>query len=483
MTAEPDSRATVPTEQTTHGYRRTLNAGHVTLMVVAAAAPLSSMIGNVPGGLLLGNGAGLPVTFLMAGVVMALLSVVYVALNRAFPAAGGFAGFVTAGLGRGAGVGTAYATMLCYASATIAYAVGVGYFGSLIAASHGVDIPWWLLTAVAVLVSATLGRRAADLSGKTLVVVLLAEFLLLVILDALILVQKGGGAFPLESFTPGAILSGNIGPALMVGFTSLIGIESGILYTHEVRNPGRSIPRATYWAIALVTLFYVLTCWMIIGGLGASDTVAAAEQYQGDVVFVLAAQTGGPALLVPMQIFFCASVLASMIAMHNATSRYLFTLAKDGYLPRPLGVLHHAQRVPRRASDLLVAVATLLLTVLAVSGVDPYIGISTSLVGFLTVGLFGVQIVVAVAAIVHFRRSTDPQRSRIIAAAAAGGLCVTLVVGIMAANYSVLTGSDSAWANLPPVLLLVALLAGPIVVRRRARASVSDLRGTGPAPA
>jgi amino acid transporter len=418
------------------------------------------MIGNVPGGLLLGNGAGLPVSFLLAGVVMALLSVVYVALNRAFPAAGGFAGFVTAGLGRGAGVGTAYATMLCYASATIAYAVGVGYFGSLIAASHGVDTPWWLLTAVAVLVSATLGRRAADLSGKTLVVVLLAEFLLLVILDALILVQKGGGAFPLESFTPGAILSGNIGPALMVGFTSLIGIESGILYTHEVRNPGRSIPRATYWAIALVTLFYVLTCWMIIGGLGASDTVAAAEQYQGDVVFVLAAQTGGQALLVPMQIFF-----------------YLFTLAKDGYLPRPLGVLHHAQRVPRRASDLLVAVATLLLTVLAVSGVDPYIGISTSLVGFLTVGLFGVQIVVAVAAIVHFRRSTDPQRSRIIAAAAAGGLCVTLVVGIMAANYSVLTGSDSAWANLPPVLLLVALLAGPIVVRRRARASAHAVAG------
>lgn len=175
-----------------------------------------------------------------------------------------------------------------------------------------------------------LGRHGAEISGRTVMVLVAAEFLLLIIMNVLIVGAQGVAAFPLESFTPTAIFSRQPGLALMTGLTSLIGIEAGILYSRETKNARRAIPRAIYGAIAGVPLLYVVPCWIIVGGLGVDTAVAAAVELQGDVVFGLAFQFGGYALLVPMQIFFVGSVLASSITMHNAASRYMADLASNG---------------------------------------------------------------------------------------------------------------------------------------------------------
>ena len=44
--------------------RRTLSTQRIVFLVIAAAAPLAAMIGNVPLALVYGNGAGLPVAYL-----------------------------------------------------------------------------------------------------------------------------------------------------------------------------------------------------------------------------------------------------------------------------------------------------------------------------------------------------------------------------------------------------------------------------------
>lgn len=38
-----------------------------------------------------------------------------------------------------------------------------------------------------------------------------------------------------------------------------------------------------------------------------------------------------------MQIFFCTSLLASLVALHNATTRYLQTMGSQGTMPKALG--------------------------------------------------------------------------------------------------------------------------------------------------
>ena len=50
--------------------RRKLSTSRIVFLVVAAAAPLAAMVGNVPLALKLGNGPGLPGAFVLATVVL-----------------------------------------------------------------------------------------------------------------------------------------------------------------------------------------------------------------------------------------------------------------------------------------------------------------------------------------------------------------------------------------------------------------------------
>ncbi len=462
------------TDTAAPAYQRTMTGWHVALLMIAAAAPLSSMLGNVPGGLIFGNGAGLPAAFLAAALLMAILLIVYLELHRSLPGVAGFSSYVKAGLGSGMGAGAAYTTMLGYIAATISYAVGVGYFGSLIAATYGITIPWWALTGCAFLIIGLLGRRGAEVSGRAVMVLVGAEFILLVVMNVLIVAHDGRSAFPAASFSPTTIFSGQPGLALMTGLTSFVGIEAGILYSRETKNARRAIPRAVYGALAAIALFYVITTWIIIGGLGANNAVAAALKLQGDVVFTLAYQFGGPWLLIPMQVLFCGSVLASAIAMHNAASRYTADLARDGLLPARLGVFHRTRSVPAAASNVIATLGLVIVLVFALAQVNPYIGLGSSLVGLLTIALFGVQIIVVLAALRYFARSRQ-LTGVLMSACILGGFGLVIAVSLMIVNYSVLTGTDSPLASAPLLLLVLALIAGPIVVAAKRRTSTSTI--------
>ena len=72
------------------GTRRSLSTGRVVFLVIAAAAPLAAMVGNVPLALIDGNGVGLPVAFLIATLVLLCFSVGYAAMSRRVVNTGAF---------------------------------------------------------------------------------------------------------------------------------------------------------------------------------------------------------------------------------------------------------------------------------------------------------------------------------------------------------------------------------------------------------
>ncbi|MFL1376405.1 APC family permease [Nocardiopsis protaetiae] len=440
--------------------RGRLGTHHLVLLIVAAAAPLGVAIGNLPAGLILGNGIGLPTAFLAAAAVVACMATGFVRLAREVPAEGGFADLARAGLGPGAGLGVAYLTGLAYWTGSLALAAALGYFAGLIGTAYGVGLPWWAYSFAGFALVLLLGRRAADLSARMLLVLVAAEIGAVLLLDAAIIVNHGWNAFPLDVFSPENALSGNLGPAVLVGFTSFIGVESAILYTREARDPARSVPRATYTAVAAAGLLYVLTAWLVIGALGTGEAVAAAAEAEGDLVFGLALGEVGDTFLVLTQVFFVTSLLACFVALHNAGARYVQTLASRSALPRRLGRLHPRYLAPTTASTVLAVVGAALFLAFAVAGADPYIGLATSLTGLFTLGIVAAQAIVSIAVVVHFRRRRAPLAwSTLVAPVLGGGGAVLASVAIVA-NYPVLTGSDSAAARALPIVLLAAVAAG-----------------------
>ena len=70
----------------------------IVFFVIAAAAPLTGMLGIIPVAIRLGNGAGVPGAFVAAGLILLVFSVGYAAMSRHVVNAGAFYAYLAQGL-------------------------------------------------------------------------------------------------------------------------------------------------------------------------------------------------------------------------------------------------------------------------------------------------------------------------------------------------------------------------------------------------
>jgi len=441
--------------------RRTLSTQRIVFLVIAAAAPLAAMIGNVPLALLYGNGAGLPVAYVVAALVLLCFSVGYAAMSRRVVNTGAFYTYIARSLGKEAGVGAAYLALFSYAAMSCGLSGAFGYFlRELIKSAAGVSVPWYLLSAIGVAIVAFLGYRSVDLSAKILGFLMIAEFAVLLIFEVLVLAKKGLVAFPLQSFSVHQATSGSFGIAALIAFTSFIGFESAALYGEETKDPERSIPRATYIAVSSVGVFYVLTTWIIIGATGVTHLHAQAHKDGGLFVLNLLQKFGGTTLYDIGAVLLCTSVLAGYSALHNASSRYLFALGRERIAPRRFGEYHKDFFSPHVASVAVSVVTTVVAVLFAVTGADPYKIFAASLIAVGTLGIVALQALASLAVIFFFRKRTDRTIFEGLIAPLIGfvGLLGAFVLATM--HYNTLTGSKNALINLVPILLLVVTTGG-----------------------
>lgn len=450
---------------------RTLTTSRVVFLVIAAAAPMAALVDTMPLALIRGNNIILPTAYLLTGVALLCFCAAYSAMTRRVANDGAFYLLVARALGKQCGAASAYVATLGYCALTIGLPASFGYFTSLVLNSSGVSVPWWVCTAVAVALVAFLGYRNVDLSAKILGVLMVLEFAVLIVLDLLVVGRHGAAAFPLQAFSPHAVVAGSLGVGAMLAFTSFVGFESAALYGEETRNPERSIPRAAFTAVSIIAVFYIVTSLILIGGAGGDAAPAMARTEVGNFVFALAQQYGGTVLYDATAVLLCTSVLASYLALHNAGSRYVFALGRDSFLPRALGNYHPRHLSPHAASVAVSALTVVVLAVLGLAGADPYLAIAASLIGLGTMGIVAVQSITALAVLVFFWRRTDRHWFSGLVAPVLGFVGLTTGVTLSTVNYAALTGTSNLAVDLVPVLLIMVAAAGIAVAVRMRRTS------------
>ena len=443
--------------------RRTLSTQRIVFLVIAAAAPLAAMIGNVPLAVVYGNGVGLPVAYLVAALVLICFSTGYAAMSRRVVNTGAFYTYISRALGKDIGVGAAYLALTSYTAMTCGLAGAFGYFmHELIFSAAAVDIPWPILSAIGIAIVALLGYRSVDLSAKILGFLMIAEFAVLIVFEIIVLSQKGLSAFPTESFTFKAATSGPFGIAALIAFTSFIGFESAALYGEETKNPERSIPRATYIAVVSVGVFYVITTWMIIGATGIDKLNSQATADGGVFVLNLLNQYGGEVLYDIGAVLLCTSVLAGYSALHNAASRYLFALGRENIAPHIFGKYHKDFFSPHIASIAITAVTSAVSISFAIGGADPYKVFAASLIAVGTLGIVALQAFASLSVVVFFWKRKDRTWWAGLVAPIIGFVGLMAAFILAALHYNTLTGTDSTLINLVPLLLLVVTVAGVV---------------------
>lgn len=443
--------------------RRTLTTRRIVFLVIAAAAPLAAMIGNVPLAIVYGNGAGLPVAYLIAAVVLFCFSVGYAAMSRRVINTGAFYTYISRAMGKEVGVGAAYLALTSYTAMSCGLAGGFGYFmHELIKSAAAVSIPWYYLSAAGVAIVALLGYRSVDLSAKILGVLMIAEFAVLIVFEIFVLAKHGIHSFPAQSFTFKAATSGPFGISALIAFTSFIGFESAALYGEETKNPEKSIPRATYIAVISVGIFYVLTAWMIIGATGIGNLHDQANRDGGVFVLNLLQQYGGEVLFDIGAVLLCTSVLAGYSAMHNASSRYLFALGRENIAPSIFGEYHAEFFSPHFASLAITGISSFAVIAFALGGADPYKVFAASLIAVGTLGIVALQAFASLSVVVFFWKRSDRKLWQGTIAPLIGFIGLTSAFILAALHYNTLTGSDSQLINLVPILLLIVAAGGVV---------------------
>jgi amino acid transporter len=338
----------------------------------------------------------------------------------------------------------------------------------------GVSVAWEIPSALAIAFVAFMGYRSADLSARVLGVLMVLEFAILIIFNGGVAVHKGSEALPAAALSPHNIFSGSIGIALMFAFTSFVGFESAALYGEETANPVKSIPRATYIAVVSVGVFYFFTTWFVVGAIGVNRTHAVAAGLGsdlGNLLFNEAQTYVGTTVMDVMAVLLCTSVLASMLAVHNAASRYLFALGRERVLPRDLGAYHGRHLSPHVGSLTISAVTLVVVGTFAAARLDPYQTLATSMVGLSTLGVVLLQVLAAISVVAYFRRRGERDWWRTLIAPAIGAISLLIAFVLAAIYFPTLVNTDNPVIdNLPWALgavFVVGVSAGLWIRARR----------------
>lgn len=445
-----------------------LGAGSIVFMVVAAAAPLTVVAGSVPLGVALGNGAAFPATFAVCCVVLLLFAVGFCAMSRHVPDAGAFYTYVRRGLGRAPGLGAAFLALVTYTAVQLAV---YGYLGAtldgLVQHYGGPAVPWWAYALAVLAVVGVLGYRHIELSSKVLGVLLLCEVGIVLVFDAVV-TARGGSPSGLSTalFDPAKIGSGSVGIAIMFAIASFIGFEATAIFRDEARDPARTIPRATYTALLLITAFYALSAWAVVSAWGDDAAVAQAGTDPGTMLITTVGTYLGTAGADVVQVLLVTSLFAAALSFHNVLARYAFSLGNSGALPSHCGRSHGRHGSPHVASVVQTVSALVLVALFAVTGMDPVTQVFSWMAGTATLGVLALMTMTCLAVLVFFRRTGADRRVwHTVVAPLLGfaGLaaCLALTIG----NFPTLIGGSATLAAVIGSVLLGAFVLGLILHR------------------
>jgi amino acid transporter len=452
----------------------TLGPAAIVFMVVAAAAPLTVIAGTVPLGIAVGNGPAYPASYVVCTVILLLFAVGFSAMARHVPGAGAFYTYITRGLGRHTGLGSAFLALLSY---TAVQGAVYGYMGAALAdfvTSHGgPEIPWHVYAIAVLAVVATLGYRHIDLSGKILAILLVCEVGIVLVIDAAVIVRGGGdGGLSTAALDPGEFFSGAPGIALIFAIAGYIGFEATAVFRDEARDPARTIPRATYTALIIIGVFYAVSSWAMVSAWGDDAVVAVATENPEGMIGETATRYVGAIAGDLVQILLISSLFAALLAFHNVLARYIFSLANSSALPARCGQAHAKHSSPYIASIVQTVSALVLVLASAIAGLDPVTEVFAWFAGVSSVGIVALMTITSVAVLVFFLRNrVDTRTWNTLAAPLLGliGLAALLVMTVV--NLPLLVGGSSTLAALIGVLLVGVFLGGIAVAAVRPHAA------------
>lgn len=449
--------------------KNALGVGGVAFMIISAAAPLTGAAAAIPLGMLLGNGTGLPLTFVLITILMLIFAVGYMAMARYISNAGAFYAFTSRGLGGTAGGVVAAIALLSYNAMQIGLLGLLGGAAQGTFAAMGLDLPWYVWSFFAIALVGFLGYRQVDLSAKVLTVLVLLEYVVVFIVDGSVLAKGGDSGLSIPLFDTTQLLSGSPAAAILFALGCFIGIEAATIYGEEARDPKNTIPRATYLSVLAIGVFFFVTSWLMVAATGADKVLPMLQGLKDPTtyMFEVAGRYVGEPIPTIMGLLFVTSIFAAVSAFHNYIARYTYVMGREGLLPASFGVTHGSFQSPHVGSVTQTICAVIVVGLFAVLGLDPILNLFTWISQIGTLGIMAMMAIASASVIAFFLKDSRGENplSTLVAPLIAGVAMAALFVYIFM-NFGALTGTSGTLGWVLPALVLVAAVIGALLASR-----------------
>lgn len=469
-----------PSASTGRLGRSQLGTADLVFFVVAAAAPLTVVAGVIPLAIRTG-GLSAAYGYLIRGAILILFAIGFTAMSPRVRNAGAFYSYISLGLGKPLGVGGSYIAVIAYNAMTICLLAAVAVYGqSTILSLTGVDVPWPIIAGVALAGVVALGYFKVTLGAKVLGIALTLEVIVLVIYEVVVIATGGRDGFDTSMFNPAVVIDPGFGAMLVLTAGGFIGFEATAIYAEEVRDPKRTVPRATYIAIGFLAIFYTISVWCVFVAFGTQEALAFAQSDDvAAMTFVSISQYVGFWLADVGQILLVTSAFAAALAFHNAAARYHFTMAREGLLPKAIARVSARHGSPAGGVILQGAISAIILGFGAIMGADPYLVIFLWTAAPGVLGILILEAITAIAIVAYFSRNAhDHSPWRVYVAPAAGGIGLIVLVVLSISQLDLLTAAEplvNVLLMAPVAVLAVAGIAQALLMRKYAPEKYASL--------
>ena len=275
-------------------------------------------------------------------------------LGTAIPRSGGPYNFVRRGLGNYPGFIVGWSDWLSICGATAVASIVIGEYVSGLAPELKGQAP--VIAVTTVLLFAGLQWRSTRSGAVTQNAMTLVKVAGLVILIAACFIVGNRGV-------TSASLELDSGPPLIVDFIIALqaviftyeGWSAVLYFSEEVREPGRSVPRAMFGGLAAVTLVYIVLNLAMLRVVPIA-TIAGADLAAGVVTGQMFGANGDLYLRI-LTILSLLSVVSASLLM---APRVLFAMSRDGLVSKRPGAVSSGG-APRPAIFISSAVAILFI--------------------------------------------------------------------------------------------------------------------------
>src|SRR6186713_2512380 len=317
---------------------------------MATALVVGNMVGSgiftLPAVLAGEAGPASILALVFTGIGAMLLALVFANLGRAHPRTGGPYYFARRAFGDFVGFQTAWAYWIAAwvgnAAIAVAFAGYLGVFWGDVRTSN------WLAALVAVgavwlftLVNIVGARE----TGWAQVTTTVLKFVPLAVIGVIgFFYIKGGNYTPFTTGTAG--FDWHINAAATLALWAFIGLESATVPAEEVKNPEKTIPRATILGTLATTLLYVVALVAIVGVLSQAALSGSSAPFAD----AANAMWGGTFLGLTWGKWIAVVAMAATLGALNGwimlTARVSLAAADDGLFPKPFARLDGKRATP-----------------------------------------------------------------------------------------------------------------------------------------